>query len=358
MSRSVHVIRRRADWGAIVRNAFLAFGLANATSAFAAKTDVVEFGAGNRLVGEVKGLDRGKLSFKTDATDTIEIDWADVTRLVTDQEIRVEARDGNRYFGSLAASDAPGMLAVVADGEAVTVPMKMAVVLDPIKGSVAQRIDFDISLGYSFAQSTGVETLSLASSTRYDTELVSRTLSLSSESTSSDSEANSTRNDAEYRALSLLDNRWFVGWIGQFESNDALALDHRVTAAAVGGRTFYPSANQRLRTFGGLGVNAERFEGNDTQTSLESLVGGTIDWFDFGESELDLSTTLTLFPSITEAGRVRGSLDVSLRWELFEDLFWQLTLFDDYDSRPEGHPGDEDPSNNDYGVTTGLGWSW
>lgn len=337
----------------------LVLGLTNAPDAFAApKTDVVEFGNGSRLVGEVKGLDRGKLEFKTDATDTITIDWADVTRLVTQQNLRIEARDGGRRFGSLGEPGANGELVVITQGNAVALPLNAVVVLDPVEATVADRIDFDVSLGYSFAKATGVEELDAEASARYDTELVSRALTLSSQSTSSDNEDRSTRNVAGYRALSLLDNRWFVGWTTQYESNDALALDHRVTAAAIGGRSFFPSASQRFRAFTGIGVNAERFDGTHTQTSLESLVGGTVDWFDFGEPELDLSTTLTLFPSITEAGRVRGSLDVSLRWELVEDLFWKLSLFDDYDSRPEGSPGDEDPSNNDYGVSTGLGWSW
>ena len=327
--------------------------------AFAAKkTDVIEFGDGSRLVGEFKGLDRGKASFKTDATDTITIDWADVTRLITKKEIRVDLRDGRRYFGALGKSTQDGSLSINTGVGAIALPVDEAVALEPVDSTILDRIDFDISLGYSFAKSTGVEELNFASTLRYDTELVSRDLSLSSQTTSSDSEPDSTRNVAGYRSISMRDNRWFAGWRGQFESNDELSLDRRIVGGAIGGRTFFPSANQRLRAFGGLAVNSEKFEGNDSQSSIEAIVAGTIDWFDFGEPELDLSSSLTLYPSITETGRVRSNFNTTLRWELIKDLFWDVSLFDDYDSRPQGKSGDPNPENNDYGVTTSVGWSW
>ena len=61
-----------------------------ATPAFgAAKTDVVVFKNGDRLTGEVKSLERGRLRFKTDATDTISIEWDDGAYLNSDQNIQV-----------------------------------------------------------------------------------------------------------------------------------------------------------------------------------------------------------------------------------------------------------------------------
>ena len=54
----------------------------------APKTDVVVFQNGDRLTGEVKGLDRGRLSFDTDATGTIAIEWARVKSVDTAGEER------------------------------------------------------------------------------------------------------------------------------------------------------------------------------------------------------------------------------------------------------------------------------
>jgi hypothetical protein len=45
---------------------------------------------------------------------------------------------------------------------------------------------------------------------------------------------------------------------------------------------------------------------------------------------------------------------VSLKWELVEDIFWELSIYDSFDSDPVV-PGAEE---NDYGVVTSLGWDF
>ncbi len=82
-----------------------------------ANTDVVTFANGNKLIGEFKSLDRGKLSFDTDATGVVQIDWDEVNSLVTGQTLQIEIFNAYRYLGSLMESDTEGMLAIdTADG--------------------------------------------------------------------------------------------------------------------------------------------------------------------------------------------------------------------------------------------------
>ena len=50
--------------------------LASGAATGAPKTDIVVFHNGDRLAGEVKGLDRRELSFKTAAVRTLSIKWA------------------------------------------------------------------------------------------------------------------------------------------------------------------------------------------------------------------------------------------------------------------------------------------
>ena len=69
---------RRVSAGLVVA-LFLVAGLAHAAD----KTDVVTLVNGDRLTGEIKGLEQGKLSFKTDATGTITIEWDKIATLQT-----------------------------------------------------------------------------------------------------------------------------------------------------------------------------------------------------------------------------------------------------------------------------------
>ncbi len=72
-----------------------------------ADTDVVIFKNGDHLTGEVKSLERGRLRFKTEATDTIGIEWDEVAYLSSDQNIQVETILGTRYLGHLRPEPGP-----------------------------------------------------------------------------------------------------------------------------------------------------------------------------------------------------------------------------------------------------------
>jgi hypothetical protein len=331
--------------------------VANALAAAATKDDVVEFGK-NRLIGEIKRMERGVLSFKTDPTDTIGIHWEDVVGLVSAEQFRVMRSDGHLYFGSLVPSTAPGTVTVVGANATTVVPMRDVVSINKVENTIGDRLDINTSVGYSFSKASEVETFNFGASIRYETERVSRSLNLTSQASSADSVESSTRNTAMYQSARLLEDRWFAGWLAGFENNDELDLRFRLTLAAIGGRAYYPTPEIRLRAFGGLGFNEEEYQQSDPRSSAEGVFGGTVDWFRFRDPEFDLSTNLLITPSITEQGRVRSHLDITLRWELYEDLFWQVSTYGDYDNKPPNTNGDSNPSSSDYGVSTGLGWSW
>jgi hypothetical protein len=73
----------------------------------------------------------------------------------------------------------------------------------------------------------------------------------------------------------------------------------------------------------------------------------------FDSPKTSLTTSLTLYPSLTDTGRVRADLDVALRHELVADLFFELNFYGSHDSRPP-----ENGEKSDYGFVTGLGYSF
>lgn len=320
------------------------------------KTDTVEFGQ-SRMVGEVKHLDRGKLYFNTDATGTIEVDWLEIRVLVTSQYLRIEHRDGRISFGSLGAGREPSRLTVVDGSQREDLPLTDIVAFEPIESGFWDRLNIDTAMGYSFAKATEVEQLDLSARFEHDTETHSRALTLSAQSSESEGGDRATRRNADYLSLRLNRAPYLWGWMADYEDNDALGLDFRMLGAAVAGRDFFPRANRRLRALAGFAVSQQQFAGGDEEIGVELLVGGFVDWYQFRSPELDLSSSLILYPSLSETGRWRSRFDISLRWELYDDLFWNLTFYDDYDS--DGVADDETAgSSNDFGVSTGLGWSW
>ena len=67
-----------------------ALAAVSAPATAADQTDIVVFDNGDRLTGEFKSLERGRLRFNTEATDTISIEWDNVAYLSSNQNIQVD----------------------------------------------------------------------------------------------------------------------------------------------------------------------------------------------------------------------------------------------------------------------------
>jgi hypothetical protein len=75
--------------------------------------------------------------------------------------------------------------------------------------------------------------------------------------------------------------------------------------------------------------------------------------FRFDSPETNVTASLTLLPSLTESGRLRGEGSLELRHEIVNDLFFEISLYDSYDNEaPEG------AESNDWSIATGLGYSF
>ncbi len=137
--------------------------------------------------------------------------------------------------------------------------------------------------------------------------------------------------------------------------NDEFGLDLRTSIGAGGGQILKQSNTMNLSLEGGLLFSRENVSSDlpdeDTWEAFGTLRWG---WFRYESPELDLSTELQLIPNLTESGRIRDEFDISLRWELIEDLLWELSFYDSYDSKPVIQAA----KKNDYGVNTSLGWDF
>ncbi len=92
------------------------FGGGGAASAAASRTDTVLVINGDRLHGEVRGLNRGQLEFSTASMSTVYVEWDHVVEVISSRVFEVRRTHGGRYVGQLAAAG-PGKLGVVlADG--------------------------------------------------------------------------------------------------------------------------------------------------------------------------------------------------------------------------------------------------
>ncbi len=88
--------------------------------------------------------------------------------------------------------------------------------------------------------------------------------------------------------------------------------------------------------------------------SIEGVAALQYELFNFGDPETDIVVSFTILPSFSDWGRVRMDLNSRIRYELFKDFFWSVSLFDQFDSEPPS----EGTERNDFGINTSVGWSF
>ena len=323
--------------------------------AAAAKVDVVHLRNGDRLTGEIKQLEAGQLTLSTDAMGKVVLIWEDVARLDSPQFFEVELDSGEKLYGSLAGDAAlEGDLEVRGEGTVARAPLATIVRIVPLSQRGRPRRDGSLDLGMTLAQANDFRELSLGLSMRARTAKYRRKIELDSFFSEETGAEGRNRHSATLDVRRFLRERRTFFLAGEALRNDELGIEWRALVAAGLGRYFVKTSQTEAGWILGLAANEERFAGEGSaDASLEALLGLEYWHFRLHTPKSDARVSLFVLPSLTVSDRVRAELEAYLRRELVKDFFVSLRLYDSFDSRPP-----EGLEENDWGLTTAVGWSW
>lgn len=347
-------IHRRRTTARLVLCALLAHA---AVAAAAPKTDVIVFQNGDRLTGEIKGLEHGRLELKTDNLGTVYIEWDKIATVETGQYVEVQTSSGARRFGRIPQAPTPGSIDLVGGDGAAQQPVAMADVVRvaPIEqGSLAKRLDGYVTVGLNYTKADNQTEFNLSGGLSSRDEV--REWSLDGMMTvNAQSTADTTSMyDVTLGNRRFLENRWFGQFFATVQGNEELGLNIREVLGAGVGRYVMQDSHSEWAVVAGLAGTHENFESESSRNSLEALLATEYSLFRYDTPKRDLNMGLAVFPSLTDAGRVRAEADIDSRYELVKDLFFDVSLYASYDS--EADPAA--PSNYDYGIVTSLGYSF
>jgi hypothetical protein len=324
-----------------------------AGSAHAAKTDVVVLKNGDRITGEVKSLDRGRLRYSTDSMGTIYIEWDDIETLMSNEYHRLQLTSGRRYYGTLSNAGGAETLAVPGPRGVDPVPLMDVVRIVPVEQEWQERIDLTVGAGYTYVKASDVTTANVYADADYvSDERVSSVDLAYNLNDDGDETTTSSRLTGQHKKLRPKREYLFV--LGQAEQNDELDVDLRALFGGGYGKYFVQSNRRKWLGAGGLGVVYEESGDGESNAELEGILQTTYEDFLYDTPKIDLSLNLYVFPGITDFGRVRSNYDLQLRKEFIEDLFLDLTLGGSYDSDPTS----DDAAKTDYSVTTGVSYDF
>ena len=323
----------------------------------APKTDIIVFQNGDRLTGEIKGLERGRLELSTDSAGTVKIEWDKVASVATTQYLDVETVNGSRYFGKAPQGEAAGLMRVIVDGEPDGQVLRMTDVvrIAPIdQGGLIKRLDGYVTAGFSLAKADNETQLDFSGGLNSRNE--KREWSIDGQTTINSESGDRTTSayDVTVSNRRFLRDRWFLQGFGTVQGNDELGLDIREVLGYGFGRYLVQNLRREWAAFVGLAGVRENFQNQDDQNSLEGVIGTQYSYFRYDTPKRSLDLGLAVFPSLTQSGRVRAEADVTSRFEIVEDLFFDVSAYGSYDSDADPSA----PSNTDYGLVTSLGYSF
>jgi hypothetical protein len=318
------------------------------------KTDVVTLANGDRITGEVKRLDRGRLEFSTDDAGTLYLEWDKLVSVVAARIVEVVTSDGRRFLGSLGRSDARSV-AIVGPGATVTLPMPEVTIIRPIGGSFWRKLDGSVDAGFNYTRSSGVAQLNFNSDTVYRRPASQARLTASLTVTEKDDDSGrDDRGSLEASYLRYRWREWFVAAAARFESNESLGLTLRSQIGAATGPRLINTNRAQLSLGAGLVLNDERGVDVEATQNIEALFVFNTSFFTYDRPRTNLDLNLQYYPSLSDPGRQRAQLDGGVKRELWKDFFVALSLYNTYDSRPPNPAAD----TNDVGIVASIGWTY
>lgn len=335
----------------VLRAALFATLLACPSLAWAA-TDVIMLKNGDRITGEVKLVDQGRLRLSTDAAGLIDIQLEEIAQITAQETFAVEDMLGQIYVGALRP-DGEGRVAVVAsDGSVSVVDIASVVRLQTLGATFWRRINSTIDLGASYTKSSGVGQASLSATVNYRRPSFEMSSRLDSSITVQSKTPQTSRNQLQLNYTKILPHRWLAPGIGQFESNSDLGLALRSTIGGGVGRLLVSRIRHRLLVAGGLAVNREvPLEGEPT-ANTEAFAAMSHSYVTYNSPKTGLDTQVFLFPSLSDPGRLRLTLDTRVHRELLPSFNVGVSLYDTYDNRPPTATA----VTNDVGVSVTAGY--
>jgi hypothetical protein len=212
----------------------------------AQKVDTVTLRNGDRIVGEIKTLDHGALTYKTNDVGTLTIKWDKIHRIVSPRYFEVEDETGRRYYGALVPAAVDQRMVVAVTTFVDTLDILRVVRISPIGLGFWARIDGTLNASLTFQRANRLRSVGLDLDAIYRTRVRLTELEGSTYFQSQEGAASTSRNSLALSQLRFLPARWLRDGAGRSRRAKPKASIWSARAGGSGWRPI-PAAEQPHR---------------------------------------------------------------------------------------------------------------
>ena len=338
---------------------FCAFLLFAAVLPARLKTDVVIMSNGDRLTGEIKGLDAGILKVDLPYVDgTLSVEWLKVARIESNQLFIVQAQDGSVYTGTLVTSPGETKKIQISEFEqsAALLEQTKVVKVEETSDRFYRRLTGEVSLGLVYSKGNNSTQNTFGSDVEYRRPGWGVSAGYSSNLSASSGANTSTRNQLDitgYRTMPW--KNYFYGGLGSFMQSSVQGIRLQSTLGGGVGRYFKNTNRARISVLAGIAWQSTNYEPSAVpvanQQVAAGLIASEIRFFLFKKTNLTFRSYVV--PAITGGGRIRFNTNASYYLKIYKNLSWNLSSYGNWDTKPPGNF-----SGSDYGYSLGLKWTF
>jgi hypothetical protein len=316
--------------------------------------DVVFLHNGDRITGEIRSLQDGNLTIQpTYAKDAVVIDWSQVKRIDSTQTFAIRATSGVQLQARI--HDSRGKSLVVGEGRAEgKIPLSAITSIEPLGSTLWTNLHGNVDAGLSFTGSTSQQSATVQGDLAYITVTRSAKVDVSDQFATQVNAKNTNEMLVQSSLYSQVKQaKTYVGAMANFLSSSKQDIALRSTLGAGAARYLLAGHHAKVNGIAGLAYTnqANRQSSAGIQHSFDGVVAAEAEFYRF--SAFHFATSAWVYPGLTDAGRLRMTLNQSVYYKLVQGPYLRFSVYDYFDNQPQRAT----PPNNIGGVLS-VGWAF
>lgn len=315
--------------------------------------DSLRVSTGEVLAGEIKSMERNVIAIETDYSDSdFMIDWAKVIEISSERLFIISTTQGDRYYGTINSdSSDKSKVNIVEEGNMFQKNLSDIVYIKQVDKDFISRLSASIDIGFSYAKTNNLTQFSMRSNIGYLADTWLTSVYYNAVFSEQDDVEPTQRKEGGLSFQYFLPADWFAIVSYNFLQNDEQKLKLRSIALLGGGNYIVRNNYMYFSTAAGAAWNNENYTDPTipSRKSTEGFASLELNMFNMGD--LSLLTSLYVFPSFTESGRIRSDFKFDLKYDLPLDIYFGVGYTLNYDNKPV-----EGASETDYVFQTTVGW--
>ena len=308
---------------------------------------------GDRITCEVKSLSKGKLYVKTDDMGKLYIKWVKIAHIETKEKFEITLKDHSAILGTLNNSGKEGFVLVTFGVFQEVIPITDITSLVQINSSFVKQLSGSFDAGYSYTNGNQTLQFNSTGEIRHRSEKFLNKLYYDAV-ISDNPQSESRKQSGGYTLQAFLKNSFFTIYNISWEQNTELGIENRILTNVRGGYSPVDNSINRLDLSTGVLVNREFSSEQSASNNTEGIISLNYSLFIFTKPDIDISTSIAVYPSFTVKERLRSDFNCQMRWKVFSNFTLNVKYYFNYDNKPPSI----DALQFDYGINTSVGYTF